>query len=163
MIGRIFTKRHEDFFARADFVNGLGFKQMNDDVDWGTAIAAEILANEPKTPAAVRVFDAAGKNILTFKCKAASESEILGDPVDVHLDPDRASKVEAFFYHLVQVRALIREIHFARYGPDSETKVGTFFNRLADVKNLLCNSRRLGPSFFAGLTDLRRLTRELVP
>src|SRR5215813_14240281 len=80
MIGRIFTKPQEDFFARADFVNLLGFKQMNDDVTWGTAIAAEILANEPKTPAAVRVFDAAGKNILTFKCKAASESEICSTP-----------------------------------------------------------------------------------
>src|SRR5262245_40955506 len=36
-----------------------------------------------------------------------------------------------------EIRALIREIHFARYGPDSETKVGTLFNRLADVKNLM--------------------------
>ena len=111
----------------------------------------------------IRVYDAAGKNILTLKRKAASESEILGDPVDVHLDPDRASKVEAFFYHLVQARALMWEIRFARYGPDSETKVGTFFNRLADVKNLMRNSRRLGPSFFAGLTDLRRVARELAP
>src|SRR5262249_61464826 len=80
MIGRIFTKRHEDFFARADFVNLLGFKQMNDDVDWGTAIAAEILANEPKTPAAVRVFDAAGEKNFTFKWKAWRESGNLSPP-----------------------------------------------------------------------------------
>jgi hypothetical protein len=33
-------------------------------------------------------------------------SEILGEPVDVHLDPGRDAKVEAFFYHLVQARAL---------------------------------------------------------
>jgi hypothetical protein len=111
----------------------------------------------------VRVFDVAGNNIVTLTRKPASESEILGDPVDVHLDYDRASKVEAFFYNLEKVRALMREIRFARYGPDSETKVGIFFNRLADVRHLLRKSRRLGPSFFAGLTDLRRLARELAP
>jgi hypothetical protein len=139
-------------------------KQMNDDVAWGTAIATEILANEPGNPCAVRVFDIAGNNIVTLTRKAASESEILGEPIDVHLDPGRDAKVEAFFYHLVQARALMREIRFARYGLDSETKVGIFFNRLANVKNLMRDSRRFGPSFFCwpnGSSQIGARTRSI--
>ena len=136
----------------------------NDDLDYGAIIAADVLANDPQNPRAVRVFDAGGTNILTLKRKPASESEVLGEPVDVFLDPDRESKVGRFFYHLKEARTLMREIHFASDGPDSETTVGLFFNKLATTKKLLRSSTgRVAPSLFASLTDVRRLTRELVP
>jgi hypothetical protein len=142
---------------------------MNDDLendDWacGAVIAADVLENDPLNPRAVRVFDGAGNNILTLTREPASESEVLGEPTDVQLDPDRESKIAQFFYHLVKARRLAQEIHFSQYGPESETKVGIFFNRLAETRKLmrgLCE--RVGPRFLANLKDVRRLTRELAP
>jgi hypothetical protein len=137
----------------------------NGDLDYGAMLAADVLANDPHNPRAVRVFDGAGNKILTLKRKPASESEVLGEPiVDVHLDPDRESKIAQFFYHLVKTRQFMSEIHFSQYGPESETKAGIFFNRLAETRKLmrgLCE--QVGPRFLASLKDVRRLTRELAP
>jgi len=136
----------------------------NDDWACGAVIAADVLENDPQNPRAVRVFDGAGNKILTFEREPASESEVLGEPIDVHLDPDRESKIAQFFYHLVKARQLAQEIHFSQYGPEAETNVGIFFNRLAESRKLmrgLCE--RVGPRFLANLKDVRRLTRELAP
>ena len=88
----------------------------------------------------------------------------LGEPIDVHLDPDRDSKIAQFFYHLIKARQLAQQIPFSQYGPESETKVGIFFNRLAESRKFmhgLCE--QVGPRFLANLKDVRRLTRELAP
>jgi hypothetical protein len=142
---------------------------MNNDLengDWacGSMIAADVLENDPQNPRAVRVLDGAGNRILELKRKPASESEILGEPIDVQLDPDRESKIEQFFYHLIKARQLAQEIHFSQYGPESETKIGIFFNRLSESRKFmhgLCEE--VGPDFLANLKDVRRLTRELSP
>jgi hypothetical protein len=126
--------------------------------------STDVLANDPQNPRAVRVLDGAGNNILTLKREPASESEVLGEPIDVQLDPERESKIEQFFYHLKKARQLAPEIHFSQYGPESDTKIGIFFNRLAESRKLmrgLCE--RVGPRFLASLKDVRRLTRELAP
>ena len=112
-------------------------------------------------------FDGAGNNILTFKREPASESEVLGEPIDVQLDPDREGKISQFFYHLTKARQLAQEIHFSQYGPESETKPAILFNRLAESRKFLrglCEHgecEQVGPQFLANLKDVRRLTREL--
>ena len=144
---------------------------MNDDDDmfYGAAIAADVLENDPLNPRAIRVFDGAGNNILTLKREPASESEVLGEPVDVHLDPDRDSKISQFFYHLKMARQLAQQIRFSQYGPESETKPAILFNRLAKSRKFLrglCEHgerEQVGPEFLANLKDVRRLTRELAP
>jgi hypothetical protein len=159
---RDFSPAPEQNFERPvlDVNDGL----ENDDWACGAMIASDVLENDPQNPRAVRVFDGAGNKILTFERKPASESEVLGEPIDVQLDPDRESKIQQFFYHLIKARQLAQEIHFSQYGPESETKVGIFFNRLAESRKLmrgLCE--RVGPRFLANLKDVRRLTRELAP
>ena len=83
----------------------------------GAMIAADVLENDPQNPSAVRVFDGAGNNILTFKRKPASESEVLGEPIDVQLDPDRDSKIAQFFYHLTKARQLAQADTFLSVWP----------------------------------------------
>jgi len=136
----------------------------DDDLNCGAMLAADVLARDRTKPRAVNVRDGAGNVILTLKRKPASESEVLGEPIDVHLDPDRESKISQFFFHLVKARQLAKEIHFSQYGPESETKVGIFFNRLAETrKHLHGLCERVGPRFLENLKDVRRLTRELAP
>jgi hypothetical protein len=140
--------------------------KMIEDLDCaaGAMIATEVLANDPQNPRAVRVFDGAGNNILTLNRTPASESEVLGEPVDVHLDPDRDSKIAQFFYHLKKARQLAPQIRFDQYGPDSETKVAILFNRLTESrKHMRGLCEHVGPRFLACLKDVRRLTRELAP
>jgi hypothetical protein len=158
---------------------------MNDDIAWATAIASEILANDPGNPRAVRVFDAAGKKIVTLNRKAASESEVLGDPIDVHLDPDREAKIQNFFYHLKAARALMREI---RFSPEEEPESLTarLFNRLQDsrrwmreltpvfqgtleygrkqlIEEIMQPRRQAVREYLKNLAEVRGLARRLVP